>query len=65
MSQGFTAGAEPEISFTAFKVRVLLVDDQLLVVEWREKVSAGQMQEHLAVANDGCQVKWQFGWLDP
>ncbi|MBB3224195.1 diguanylate cyclase domain-containing protein [Pseudoduganella umbonata] len=33
MSQAFTAGAEPEFSLTTFKVRVLLVDDQLLVVE--------------------------------
>ncbi|QBE62451.1 diguanylate cyclase domain-containing protein [Pseudoduganella lutea] len=42
MSQAFTAGAEPRFSLTAFKVRVLLVDDQLLVVEAVRRMLADQ-----------------------
>jgi two-component system chemotaxis family response regulator WspR len=36
------AGAAPEIALTAFKVRVLLVDDQLLVVEAVRRMLADQ-----------------------
>jgi two-component system chemotaxis family response regulator WspR len=42
MSQAFAAGAEPEFSLTSFKVRVLLVDDQLLVVEAVRRMLADQ-----------------------
>ncbi|TWI70263.1 two-component system chemotaxis family response regulator WspR [Pseudoduganella lurida] len=42
MSQDFTAGAEPEITLTPFKVRVLLVDDQLLVIEAVRRMVADQ-----------------------
>ncbi|WBS04559.1 diguanylate cyclase [Pseudoduganella sp. SL102] len=42
MSQASTAGAEPEFALTNFRVRVLLVDDQLLVVEAVRRMLAEQ-----------------------
>jgi two-component system chemotaxis family response regulator WspR len=42
MSQAFSAGAEPQFALTQFKVRVLLVDDQLLVIEAVRRMLADQ-----------------------
>jgi two-component system chemotaxis family response regulator WspR len=42
MSQVLSADAEPQFSLTNFKVRVLLIDDQLLVVEAVRRMLADQ-----------------------
>lgn len=42
MSLAFSAGADPETALTRFKVRVLLVDDQLLVIEAVRRMLADQ-----------------------
>jgi two-component system, chemotaxis family, response regulator WspR len=57
MSQAFSAGAEQEFALTAFKVRVLLVDDQLLVVEAVRRMLADQPDiEFHFVTDPACAV---------
>jgi two-component system chemotaxis family response regulator WspR len=50
------AGAEPEFSLTTFKVRVLLVDDQLLVVEAVRRMLADESDIEFHFVTDPAQA---------
>ncbi|AVR96052.1 diguanylate cyclase domain-containing protein [Pseudoduganella armeniaca] len=56
MSQVISAGADQELTFTAFKVRVLLVDDQLLVVEAVRRMLADQPDIEFHFVTDALQA---------
>ncbi len=56
MSQVISAAAEQEPTFTTFKVRVLLVDDQLLVVEAVRRMLADQPDIEFHFVTDPSQA---------
>lgn len=56
MSQVISAAAEQEPTFTTFKVRVLLVDDQLLVIEAVRRMLADQLDIEFHFVTDPMQA---------
>ena len=65
MSESFSVPAELEPALTAFKVRVLLVDDQLIIVEAVRRMLSDQPDIEFHYVTDATLAQQTAGQLQP
>ena len=65
MSESFSVPAELEPALTVFKVRVLLVDDQLIIVEAVRRMLSDQPDIEFHYVTDATQAQQTAGQLQP